>query len=80
MTVATIRLPALARRLTRRTLIRAAIAGCVWGVAVTAGFAGFDYWECGVVCLSDVALTMGIAVPAGILLIGPLAAHRHETR
>ena len=40
------------------------------GLALTA----LKFQDCGVVCLSDVAVNTAISVVAGILTIGPVAA------
>jgi hypothetical protein len=60
--------------LTRGGLTRALVAGCAWGIAMGVGLAALSSWDCGIVCLSDAALTTVIASAAGILTIGPLAA------
>jgi hypothetical protein len=49
-------------------------AGTAWGITMAAGFAGVALWNCGTVCLEDVALTTVTSVAAGILTLGPFAA------
>jgi len=53
---------------------RAILAGTSWGLVVGLGLPILTFLGCGMICLSDIALTTAIAVPAGILAIGPLAA------
>lgn len=80
MTTLAIRFPDIARRLTPQAAKRALIAGSAWGVTMGAGLTVVGFLDCGVVCLSDVALTTGISVAAGVCTIGPLAAFaRNET-
>jgi hypothetical protein len=55
-------------------LRRALIAGTTWGLVVGGWLAAIEAWRCGVVCVSDVALTTIICVVAGLCTIGPLAA------
>ena len=53
---------------------RAVIGGLSWGIALTVGFTVTNFWNCGVVCLSDVAINAVISVTAGVATIGPLVA------
>ena len=66
--------PPVQLRLAPGALRRAALAGSAWGLATSAGLIGLRFWQCGVVCLDDVAATTILAVGAGLLTIGPLAA------
>jgi hypothetical protein len=67
---------AIALRLDPTALTRMAIAGGAWGLMLSAGFVATALWQCGVVCLDEVAFTTAACVGAGILTIGPLAAFR----
>lgn len=66
-------------RLTCAAVLRALAAGSAWGLLLTAGFAAMALWNCGVVCLDDVAVTAGTSIAAGILTIGPLTLLRKDT-
>ena len=55
-------------------LKRALLAGGAWGVAMGIALTALKFQDCGMVCLSDVAITTAMASVAGILTIGPLAA------
>lgn len=73
--IAAIRLPRFSDSTVRPgALRRALIAGFAWGATLTVGFAVMNFWSCGVICLSEVAINAAIAIPAGIAVIGPLAA------
>lgn len=61
--------------LTQAEFVRMLVAGTVWGTAMTAGIAGMTFWNCGMVCPDDIAMTTAISVAAGILAIGPIAAY-----
>jgi hypothetical protein len=67
----TLSFPAL--RLHPHALRRAVLAGSTWGVAMGLALTALRFQDCGVVCLSDVAINTVIAVVAGILTIGPVA-------
>jgi hypothetical protein len=64
------------QRLTRADVRRGVAAGTAWGFALTAGLTALAAWECGGICLTDIAYTAMLAVGGGILTIGPLAASR----
>ena len=53
---------------------RSLMAGSSWGIALTVGFTVTNFWSCGVICLSDVAINAVISVTAGVATIGPLVA------
>lgn len=55
-------------------LRRGLIAGSAWGLSMAALLIALDAWNCGVVCLSDAAMTTALSTAAGVLTIGPLAA------
>jgi hypothetical protein len=55
-------------------LKRALLAGSAWGVAMGAAFTALQFQECGMICLSDVAITTAMSTAAGLLTMGPLAA------
>ena len=57
-------------------LRRGAMAGTAWGVITGFMVIASGAWECGFVCLTDAALTLGLSVVAGLATIGPLAAFR----
>ena len=58
----------------RRALRRGLIAGSAWGIAMGAILIALGAWNCGVICITDAALTTATAMAAGICTIGPLAA------
>jgi hypothetical protein len=64
--------PAAAFR--REAVARGLLAGSAWGVAMGIGLTALAFRDCGVVCLTDAALTTAISMAAGIVTLGPLAA------
>ena len=74
MTIAARTLSFPAFRLHPRAVRRAALAGGTWGVAMGLALTALRFQDCGVVCLSDVAVNTATSVVAGILTIGPVAA------
>ncbi|MPZ40338.1 MAG: hypothetical protein GEU95_20225 [Rhizobiales bacterium] len=58
---------------------RGIIAGTAWGLIMGLGLPLMTFMTCGVICVSDVALTTAVSVVAGIAIIGPLAAFRHSS-
>jgi hypothetical protein len=58
----------------RGTIKRAVLAGGGWGIVMGLGLPALAFLDCGTICLSDIALTTAMAVPAGIVAIGPVAA------
>jgi len=67
-------LSTIALRPREGALKRALIAGSAWGVAMGAALTVLKFQECGMVCLSDVAVTTAMASVAGVLTMGPIAA------
>ena len=65
-------------RLNGSDLLRMLTAGSVWGITMSAGLAGMSAWNCGMVCLDDVAMTAATSIGTGILAIGPIAAYRRR--
>lgn len=55
-------------------LRRGLLAGSAWGVALATGLITLNAMECGALCIPDALATLAVAVPAGIVTIGPLAA------
>jgi hypothetical protein len=53
-------------------LRRGLIAGGIWGLIMSVGLPVIGFFGCGMICLSDIANTAVIAVPAGFLTITPL--------
>jgi hypothetical protein len=51
---------------------RALFAGAIWGLTMSVGLPILGFLGCGVICLSDIANTAVIAVPAGLLTITPV--------
>jgi hypothetical protein len=66
----------LVERIPTGALPRGILAGAAWGLMVGLGLSVLSFLDCGVICLSDVAITTALAVVAGILAIGPLAGLR----
>ena len=62
-------------KLTKREVVRALAAGMAFSIALTAGFAAMAAWECGGVCLLDVADNAMLSFAAGIFGLGPVAAY-----
>jgi hypothetical protein len=65
----------VAFRPTRRDVWRGVAAGMVWGLTLTAGLAAMTAWQCGGLCLPEVAVNSVLSVAGGILGIGPIAAY-----
>jgi hypothetical protein len=61
--------------LTSRDLKRAVLIGSLWGVILTAGLTAMSAWQCGGVCLPQIAVTAGLSLCSGIIGLGPLAAY-----
>jgi hypothetical protein len=61
-------------RLTAPQWRKACIAGSLWGVTLTVGLAAMSAWQCGGVCLPELAVNLGLSTTAGILGIGPIVA------
>jgi hypothetical protein len=81
MFAVTTRFASLARtHATPGALRRGLIAGSAWGVVMGAVLTAVTAWNCGIVCIPDVAVTIATAVVAGIATIGPLAAFGARTR
>ena len=53
---------------------RAMLAGFAWGVPMAALLVSIETWHCGVLCLTDAAVTLAAAVGGGISTIGVFAA------
>jgi hypothetical protein len=62
-------------RLTRSDLMRGLLTGSLWGVTLTAGLTAMAVWQCGGVCLPQLAVTAGLSLFSGIFGLGPLAAY-----
>jgi hypothetical protein len=72
---------ALSRLSPWRTLDRATIArgigfGTLWGVTVAGALLGLSFYQCGSICLGQIVETTTLAIGAGVIAIGPLAARR----
>ena len=53
---------------------RAVLAGIAWGVPMAALLVSLEVWHCGVLCLTDAAITLAVTMIAGISTIGVFAA------
>jgi hypothetical protein len=62
-------------RPTRSDLKRAVATGSLWGVTLTAGLTAMSAWQCGGVCLPQVADIAALSLCCGIFGLGPLAAY-----
>ena len=60
--------------LSQRDLRRGLLAGFAWAALFTAGITAMQAWQCGGICLSEIATTGALSLVCGILAIGPLAA------
>jgi hypothetical protein len=59
---------------------RAILAGTGWGAVMGIGLPALAFFNCGTICLSEVAVTSAISIAAGIVTIGPLAAFDWRAR
>jgi hypothetical protein len=50
------------------------LAGIAWGVPMAALLVALEAWRCGVLCLTDAAVTFAVAIATGISTIGVFAA------
>ena len=62
--------------LSSRDIMRGVIAGATFCIMLTAGFAAMSAWQCGGVCLPEVAGNAALSLVAGVLGLGPVAAYR----
>jgi Mg/Co/Ni transporter MgtE len=69
-----IQFPAIAQVPPHNAVRRGVAAGCAWGAIMGTGLTALAFRDCGMICLTDVAMTTGLSMAAGILTIGPLAA------
>ena len=53
---------------------RAILAGVAWGLPMAALLAALDAWGRGILCLTDAAITLVLAIAAGISTVGVFAA------
>jgi hypothetical protein len=53
---------------------RAILAGLAWGAPMAALLVSLEVWYCGVLCLTDAAVTLAVTMIAGISTIGVFAA------
>ena len=60
---------------TKREILRALAAGAAFGIILTTGFAAMSAWQCGGVCLPEVAGNAVLSLAAGIFGLGPVAAY-----
>ena len=54
---------------------RAMLAGAAWGVPMAAFMVALEVRRCGILCLTDTAVTLALASAAGTLTIGVFAAY-----
>jgi len=64
-------LPPLGRPGARK---RAFLAGIAWGVPMAGLLVSLEVWHCDVLCLTDAAMTLAMALIGGISTIGVFAA------
>ena len=65
-------------RSSRVTLHSAALmitAGTAWGLLFAVGMTAVTFWNCGMICLNDMAATSALSIAVGILTIGPVAVY-----
>jgi len=62
-------------RLTKRDCLRAIVAGSAFGLLLTIGLMAMTAWQCGGVCLPEIAVNTVLSLAGGILGIGPVAAY-----
>ena len=67
-------------RVGRRAMLRGLAAGSAWGLAVAAGLLGLAFYQCGTICLGQILDTASLAVAAGVVAIGPVAAFGRGAR
>jgi hypothetical protein len=46
----------------------------LWGITMTAALAAMTTWQCGGICLSEVAVNGVLSVAGGMFGIGPVVA------
>jgi len=61
--------------LTRRELARGLAAGVAFCLILATGFAAMSAWQCGDVCLPEVAGNAVLSLATGIFGLGPVAAY-----
>jgi hypothetical protein len=61
--------------LTKRDAARALGAGVSFCFVLTIGFAAMSAWQCGGICLPEVADNALLSLTAGLFGLGPLAAY-----
>ena len=63
------------RGLTKRDVMRGALAGFAFCVVLTTGFAAMSAWQCGGVCLPETLDNAMLSLAAGLFGLGPVAAY-----
>ena len=61
--------------LRKRDIARGLLAGAAFCTILTTGFAAMSAWQCGGVCLPEVAGNAVLSLAAGIFGLGPVAAY-----
>jgi hypothetical protein len=61
--------------LTRREIGRALAAGAAFSVVLTTGFTAMAAWQCGGICLPEIADNAMLSFAAGVFGLGPVAAY-----
>jgi hypothetical protein len=62
-------------KVTKREVLRGVGAGIAFCIFLTTGFAAMSAWQCGGMCLPEVAGNGVLSLAAGLLGFGPLAAY-----
>ncbi|HEY4722129.1 MAG TPA: hypothetical protein VII92_09800 [Anaerolineae bacterium] len=62
-------------RLTKRDYLRAVVAGSAFGLVLATGLTIMTAWQCGGVCVPEIALNTALSFVGGIFGIGPVAAY-----
>jgi hypothetical protein len=55
-------------------LRRGLVGGAAWGLALAIGLIVVEAVQCGALCVPDALATLAVAIPAGIVTMGPLVA------
>jgi hypothetical protein len=62
-------------RLTKQDWLRAVAAGAAFGLVLTTGLVAMTAWQCGGICLPEVAVNAVLSLAGGILGLGPVAVY-----
>ncbi len=64
----------LSVRLAPSAIRRGLLAGTAWGLVTGGGLAVLNALSCGILCVEDAAVAIGVSILVGCATMGPLAA------